>query len=227
MLGRLWPRFALEACFLIVVAVVAGLLDLSLVAIIVVMAVAYGATVALEWTAARVRSSPESAAEPVAAAPALQADGVVAVTVHPSESAWEREQAEDEDEVQEPELTREPEPEPEPVVLVVAPPPEPEPVVLVVAAPVVLEPAPVAEEPEPVQAAVSTLPLPVEPQEWNLWELERLVRDAAGADPVRDEELSYLLHSLREFASPDGVLPVDFDALVRESFGEIVAARVR
>ena len=90
-----------------------------------------------------------------------------------------------------------------------------------------LEPAPVDEEPEPVQAAVSTLPLPVEPQEWNLWELERLVRDAAGTDPVRNEELSYLLHYLREFASPDGVLPVDFDALVRESFGEIVAARVR
>ena len=69
--------------------------------------------------------------------------------------------------------------------------------------------------------------MPVEPQEWNLWELERLVRDAAGPDPVRNEELSYLLHYLREFASPDGVLPVDFDALVRESFGEIVAARSR
>jgi hypothetical protein len=109
----------------------------------------------------------------------------------------------------------------------VEPEPEPEPVVLVVATPVLIEPAQAAEEPEPVQAAVSTLPLPVEPQEWNLWEIERLVRDASGADPVRDEELSYLLHYLREFASPDGVLPVDFDALVRESFGEIVAARVR
>ena len=91
------------------------------------------------------------------------------------------------------------------------------------------EPEPVVEEPEPVpvHAAVATLPLPVERQEWNLWELERLVREAGGADPVRDEELSYLLHYLREFASPDGVLPVDFDALVRESFGEIVAARSR
>jgi hypothetical protein len=89
------------------------------------------------------------------------------------------------------------------------------------------EPEPVAEKLEPVQAAVSTLPLPVEPQEWNLWELERLVRDAAGPDAARNEELSYLLHYLREFASPDGVLPVDFDSLVRESFGEIVAARSR
>ncbi len=98
---------------------------------------------------------------------------------------------------------------------------------LVVATPPEPEPQPIVEEPVPVHAAVSTLSFPVEPQEWNLWELERLVRDAAGADPVRDEELSYLLHYLREFASPDGVLPVDFDALVRESFGEIVAARSR
>ena len=89
------------------------------------------------------------------------------------------------------------------------------------------DPDPVVEELEPVQAAVSTLPLPVEPQEWNLWELERLVRDAASPDVARNEELSYLLHYLREFASSDGVLPVDFDSLVRESFGEIVAPRSR
>ena len=97
------------------------------------------------------------------------------------------------------------------------------------ASPPVPEPAPVAEalEPEPAQAAVAALPLPVQPQEWNLWELERLVRDAAGADPIQDEERGYLLHHLREFASHDGVLPVDFDALVRESFAEFVAARGR
>jgi hypothetical protein len=69
--------------------------------------------------------------------------------------------------------------------------------------------------------------LPAQPQEWNLWELERLVSDSAGADPVRAEELGYMLHYLREFASADGLLSVDFDALVRESFGELVAARVR
>ena len=103
MLGRLWPRFALEACFLLIVALVAGLLDLSVVAIFAVMAVAYAVTVALEWTAARVRSSPKSAAQPEAPAPALEAPGVVAVTVHPSESAWEREEDEDEVEVEEPE----------------------------------------------------------------------------------------------------------------------------
>ena len=32
---------------------------------------------------------------------------------------------------------------------------------------------------------------------------------------------------LREFASPDGALSTDFDALVRESFGELIAGRAR
>ena len=44
MLGRLWPRFALEACFLVGVAVVAGLLHLATVAIVAVMLIAYLAT---------------------------------------------------------------------------------------------------------------------------------------------------------------------------------------
>ena len=60
MLGRLWPRLALEACFLIVVAIVAGLLDLSVVAIFAVIAVAFAATVLLEWTTFRVRSAAEA-----------------------------------------------------------------------------------------------------------------------------------------------------------------------
>jgi hypothetical protein len=74
---------------------------------------------------------------------------------------------------------------------------------------------------------VATLPLPAHPQEWNVWELERLARSRAGDDPVRDEELGYLLVYLREFASPDGLLPETFDGLVRESFGELVAGRIR
>ena len=67
------------------------------------------------------------------------------------------------------------------------------------------------------------LPVPVQPRAWNLWEIERLLRDSEVADPAREEERNYLLMYLRDFASPDGVLPVDFDALVRESFGELVA----
>jgi hypothetical protein len=100
-------------------------------------------------------------------------------------------------------------------VAVAEPEPEPEP-----------EPVPVAPaEPEP--APVATLPLLAQPQEWNVWEIERLARERSGADPVRDEEWGYLLVYLREFASPDGVLPTEFDGLVRDSFGELVAGRSR
>jgi hypothetical protein len=62
------------------------------------------------------------------------------------------------------------------------------------------------------------------PRRWNLWELERLSRVVAGDDVARDEERSYLLVYLRDFASPDGLLPEDFDPLVRESFGDLIAA---
>jgi hypothetical protein len=107
----------------------------------------------------------------------------------------------------EPELEPAPEPElepgPEP-----EPPPEPEP------------------EPEPPPAAEPVVPLPVrsQPREWNLWELERVTREAAGADAARDEERSFLLMYLREFADPDGMLPVTFDQLVRETFGDVLGA---
>jgi hypothetical protein len=121
----------------------------------------------------------------------------------------------------EPELEPEPEPEPEPEE-------EPEPV----AAPVLAAaPAPPPEpEPEPEPAPVpqrDVIPLAPRggPVEWNVWELERLTREHAGQDEFKDEERSYLLIYLREFANPDGVLPIDFDALVRDSFGELVGAR--
>jgi hypothetical protein len=60
------------------------------------------------------------------------------------------------------------------------------------------------------------------PREWNLWELERIVRDHEGADVARDEERNFLLMHLREFANADGVLPETFDPLVRESFGDLL-----
>jgi hypothetical protein len=101
-----------------------------------------------------------------------------------------------------------PDPPPDPV-------PEPEP-----------EPEP-ESEPEPEPSPVATLPLPVEPREWNVWELERLVRDDSDADLLRQEEWSYLLVYLRDFASPEGTLSADFDALVRESFGELLAGAAR
>lgn len=115
----------------------------------------------------------------------------------------------------EPPVEREPavpvasQPEPEPVpapVLAAVPAPEPEPS------------PPVAREEHPVVR----LPVRAEPREWNLWELERRVRERAGRSAARDEEWAFLLVYLREFASPDGRLPADFDDLVRESFSELI-----
>jgi hypothetical protein len=118
-------------------------------------------------------------------------------------------------EAEEPEPEPESEPEPErPPLVAVAPEPEPEPE----AEP---EPLPEAAPPERVIA----LPVVQAPREWNLWELERLARERAGADVERDEERSYLLMYLRDFASPEGTLPLDFDLLVRESFGELIETR--
>ncbi|HXV35199.1 MAG TPA: hypothetical protein VD769_14420 [Gaiellaceae bacterium] len=57
---------------------------------------------------------------------------------------------------------------------------------------------------------------------WNLWDLERRARDEAQNDPLRYEEWSYLFVHLRQFATPDGSLPVEFDDLVRESFGDLL-----
>jgi hypothetical protein len=58
------------------------------------------------------------------------------------------------------------------------------------------------------------------PREWNIWELQRAVRDAG--DDARHQEWSALLIHLREFANADGDLPVEFDALVRESFAAVL-----
>ena len=52
---------------------------------------------------------------------------------------------------------------------------------------------------------------------WNVWSLERLVRDHPNA-----EELAFLVLSLREFADSSGTLPAGFDPLVRESFGDLL-----
>lgn len=74
-------------------------------------------------------------------------------------------------------------------------------------------------EPEPGIAELH----PRAPREWNVWELDRVAREHEGADPARDEERSFVLMSLRAFASPDGTLPADFDGVVRESFGELLS----
>jgi hypothetical protein len=60
--------------------------------------------------------------------------------------------------------------------------------------------------------------LPADSRAWNLWELERLAGDLNG-DALADERRLLLLH-LREFADASGHLPVRFDSLIRDAFGE-------
>jgi hypothetical protein len=109
----------------------------------------------------------------------------------------------------------EPEPEPEPVpVLAAVPPPvehEPEP-----------EPKP---EPEPGPAVVPLALCDPTPRAWNLWRLEELAASKDG-DPTRIEERGLLLLHMRQFASPAGELPTEFDPLVREAFGSDLAKLV-
>jgi hypothetical protein len=83
-------------------------------------------------------------------------------------------------------------------------------------------PEPAAQRPVPTEAAVGYLAANDVPREWNLWELERVIRDDTTVDVARNEERAYLLMYLREFAGPDGTLPADFDGLVRDAWGELL-----
>jgi len=197
-------RFLIEAGFIIAVAVIAGIERLSTWWIIAVVASAWIIVAIVEivvWArqaGVRQESAVESSEsfEPQAEEPTFVAP--VRVRVQPAvESRPEPE----------PECEPEPAPSPEPsrIAAVPSPPPEPEP------------------EPEPVPArVVAFIPANEGPREWNLWELERAARDHATDDVVRNEERSYLLMYLREFAGPDGILPTDFDGLVRDAFGDVL-----
>jgi hypothetical protein len=202
-------RFLIEAGFIIAVAVIAGIERLSTWWIIAVVASAWIIVAIVEivvWARQVVARQPRAVADEVLdeTAPAVVAPSPVSVRAEPPvESRREPE--------------REPEPSParspEPPRIVAAPPPPPEP-----------QPEPEPEpEPEPAAAnVVAFISANDGPREWNLWELERAARDHATDDLARNEERSYLLMYLREFAGPDGVLPLDFDGLVRDAFGDVL-----
>jgi capsular polysaccharide biosynthesis protein len=85
----------------------------------------------------------------------------------------------------------------------------------------VLEP-PAAPEPEPVPVAA---PAPVtvrQPGSWTIQQLERVVADRGAAHPDTVEEWRYYVHFLRDYAGIDGELPSSFDALIEETFAEIL-----
>jgi hypothetical protein len=112
----------------------------------------------------------------------------------------------------EPEAEPEPEQEPEPVPVAEAPPPPPPP-----------PPEPADMPAAPAYQAPPEPEPPAAPREWNLWDLERKAKEQAG-EAARDEEWSALFVHLRQFANAEGVLPMEFDDLVRESFGELIQA---
>jgi hypothetical protein len=204
-------RFLIEAGFIIAVAVIAGVERLSTGWIIAVVASAWIIVAIIEivvWTrqadvrrASMVESSESfEAFEPQAEEPTFVAP--VRVRVQPTVESRREPEPESE---REPEPAPAPSPEPSRVAAVPSPPPEPEP------------------EPEAVPPrVVAFIPVNEGPREWNLWELERAARDHATDDVVRNEERSYLLMYLREFAGPDGILPTDFDGLVRDAFGDVL-----
>ncbi|HLY94058.1 MAG TPA: hypothetical protein VKP14_04345 [Gaiellaceae bacterium] len=88
----------------------------------------------------------------------------------------------------------------------------------------VLRAAPRSPDPAPpAWSNVVPIGVPGPPRRWSIWDLERVAKEHAGSDVAADEERSFLLLYLREFADSDGLLPTDFDALVRGSFGSLVA----
>jgi hypothetical protein len=197
-------RFLIEAGFIIAVAVVAGFERLSTLWIIAAVASAWIIVAIVEIV---VWGRQVVALQPRAAGPAATESELPAVvpaspvrvqTQPPVESQREPE----------PEPATEPSRESPRIVAVPSPaPPEPEP----------------QPEPEPDAArVVAFIQANDGPREWNLWELERAARDHATDDVARNEERSYLLMYLREFAGPDGVLPTDFDGLVRDAFGDVL-----
>jgi len=197
----LGPRFLIEAGFIIGVAVFAGVERYSAWTIILLVFGAWVVVAAVEVSIALARRRPAADRRAAVPEPAPPPD-------------------------LEPGPTPEPEPEPEPTsVPEPPPPPVPSPPRIAAAPP----PPPIPEpEPEPERVpepeVVSIVSRLSTPREWNIWELERLARDQGGDDVGRDEERAYLLMYLREFANADGDLPSDFDAVVRESFGDVLDA---
>ena len=53
---------------------------------------------------------------------------------------------------------------------------------------------------------------------WSIWTLERLARETG------EDELVFLVTELHDYADIDGLLPVQFDPLVRESFGRFLGS---
>jgi outer membrane biosynthesis protein TonB len=122
--GRLGLRFALEALFLVLLAIGAGLADLRPAVIVLVMAVAWVLVALIEFTAGRIAASPTSYLLPASPQPEEgeaervpwpppEERTVVAPPERPSEPEQEPEPEAESEPQPESEAEREPEPEPE------------------------------------------------------------------------------------------------------------------
>src|SRR5262245_33500969 len=215
-------RLAIESVFIVLVLVAAGLAGLGTMGIIIAGLIAWILTAIAEGVIARSRQTPATFAPPVRPSPRA-----VTRVAAPAPARFEPGGSTPEAVV--PEWLESAEAlgvhvagfEPAPSAVSPAPRwlpvPEPE-----------AEPAAIVEEakvePAAPAATEQTVVFAADSRQWNVWELERLARAAQNRSPARAEELGFLLGYLREFASPDGLLPPDFDALVRESFPELVSA---
>ena len=120
--GRLGLRFALEALFLVLLAIGAGLADLRPVVIVLLMAVAWVLVALIEFTAERIAASPTSYLLPAPQQPEEAESERVPwpppeerTVVAPPERPPEPEQEPEAE--SEPQVESEPEPEPEPEVV--------------------------------------------------------------------------------------------------------------
>jgi hypothetical protein len=76
--------------------------------------------------------------------------------------------------------------------------------------------------PAPAAAPGATGPRNGSRGRWNLISLERLVEERGGEFPDRVDEWSSYLYFLREHAAADGSVPAGFDALIDDTFSELV-----
>jgi hypothetical protein len=231
-LRRAGARFVVEAVLIVATAVVTGLSHFSGWVIAAAVFAVWLAAAVIEYSVSHRRDEERRPAAPTLAGPAFEehvlesgalADPLAGRRVRILDRKPEPQPVAEPvpPPVAQAEPEPQPEPEPEPAPEPEQPEPEPQPAPEPAPAP---QPEPVAlpgREPEPEpEPAPEPEPEPVAARQWNIWELERSLREHGDAQ----EEQEFLLRYLRDYAGPDGLLPVDFDSLVRESFAGLLGA---